>query len=61
MILADKRSSITVSYTHLLAEGNFINMLHLGVGAFEENVGTIVQNVAFTRRKGCLLYTSRCV
>lgn len=46
----------------LLAEGSFINMLHLGVGAFEENVGTIVQNVAFTRRKGKeASYTTRII
>lgn len=29
----------------------FINMIHLGAKAFEENVGTIVQNVAYVARK----------
>ena len=36
----------------LLNEGTFINMIHLGARAFEENVGTIVQNVAFIFRNG---------
>ena len=34
----------------LLNEGTFVNMMHLGARAFEENVGTIVQNVAFVFR-----------
>lgn len=35
----------------LLNETTFINMVHLGSKAFEENVGTIVQNVAFINQK----------
>lgn len=34
----------------LLDKSTFINMLHLGTRAFEENVGTIVQNVAYVSR-----------
>lgn len=37
--------------TKLLEESCFINMVHLGSKAFEENVGTIVQNVAFVNQK----------
>lgn len=35
----------------LLKESTFINIVHLGARAFEENVGTIVQNVAFVNQK----------
>ncbi|MDY4948285.1 MAG: BREX-1 system adenine-specific DNA-methyltransferase PglX [Clostridium cadaveris] len=45
-------SSFTALREKLIKEGNFINMIHLGARAFEENVGTIVQNVAFIFRNG---------
>lgn len=45
-------SSFTALREKLLKEGTFINMIHLGARAFEENVGTIVQNVAFIFRNG---------
>ncbi|MEG2656689.1 MAG: BREX-1 system adenine-specific DNA-methyltransferase PglX [Clostridium sp.] len=35
----------------LVYETTFINMVHLGPRAFEDNVGTIVQNVAFVNQK----------
>lgn len=46
----------------LLNEGTFINMIHLGARAFEENVGTIVQNVAFIFRNGNIpFYKTRII
>lgn len=43
-------------------KGTFVNMLHLGARAFEENVGTIVQNVAFVYRKTIIEgYTTKVV
>ncbi len=46
----------------LLSTSTFINMLHLGSKAFEENVGTIVQNVAYVSRKNCdYLYRTKVI
>ncbi len=46
----------------LLEESTFINMVHLGARAFEENVGTIVQNVAFVNQKTIIpAYKTRIV
>jgi type II restriction/modification system DNA methylase subunit YeeA len=46
----------------LLSTSTFINMLHLGAKAFEENVGTIVQNVAYVSRKNCdYLYKTKVI
>lgn len=44
-------SSFLELRSKLLEETSFINMVHLGSRAFEENVGTIVQNVAFVNQK----------
>lgn len=40
-------SSFLELRTKLLEESTFISMIHLGSRVFEDNVGTIVQNVAF--------------
>lgn len=40
-------SSFLELRTKLLEESTFISMIHLGSKVFEDNVGTIVQNVAF--------------
>jgi hypothetical protein len=40
-------SSFLELRTKILEESTFISMIHLGARVFEDNVGTIVQNVAF--------------
>lgn len=45
-------SSFSEFRMELLKTSTFISLLHLGSRAFEENVGTIVQNVAYVNRKG---------
>jgi type II restriction/modification system DNA methylase subunit YeeA len=43
-------SSFLEFRTKLLEESTFLNMIHLGSRVFEDNVGTIVQNVAFVNQ-----------
>lgn len=55
-------SSFLELRNRLLNESCFINMIHLGSKAFEENVGTIVQNVAFVNQKSVIPeYVTRIV
>ncbi|MEG2017568.1 MAG: BREX-1 system adenine-specific DNA-methyltransferase PglX [Clostridium sp.] len=55
-------SSFLELRNRLLNESCFINMVHLGAKAFEENVGTIVQNVAFVNQKSIIPeYVTRIV
>ncbi|RXM79537.1 BREX-1 system adenine-specific DNA-methyltransferase PglX [Clostridium tetani] len=55
-------SSFMEIRVNLLSKLTFINMIHLGARAFEENVGTIVQNVAFINRKKCdYLYKTKVI
>ncbi|MEG1254458.1 BREX-1 system adenine-specific DNA-methyltransferase PglX [Clostridium sp.] len=44
-------SSFLALRSKFVEETTFINMVHLGPRAFEDNVGTIVQNVAFVNQK----------